>query len=263
MKIVLKYYKNKLKQYKHKNNIHKPIIHVYTVCWNEEKFMPFFLDHYSFADKIVVYDNESTDGTLEILSKNPKVEVVTYSTDNTINDIKYLEIKNNVWKKSRGKADWVIVCDVDELLYPINLQENITGILSQTASTIFKPISFEMVCDVFPTRDKSLLEQCKGRPSSFYNKKILFDPHKIAEINYYPGCHEADPIGDINLGEGQFQLLHYKNMSLQFVIERYHIYKARLSKINIEIGMGNTYQKEDEETKKWFDQLTSDAKEIK
>ena len=54
--------------------------------------------------------------------KSPRyaTEVIPYSTGGKINDFKYLEIKNNAWKKSRGKADWVIVVDMDEFLYHLD-----------------------------------------------------------------------------------------------------------------------------------------------
>ena len=48
-------------------------VKVYSICYNEEYMLPFFLQHYSFAD-IVVYDNESTDNSLEIM-KNIEVEI--------------------------------------------------------------------------------------------------------------------------------------------------------------------------------------------
>ena len=43
-----------------------------------------------------------------------KCKVIQYNTNDQIDDNKYLEIKNNCWKKA--KTDWVLVCDVDELL---------------------------------------------------------------------------------------------------------------------------------------------------
>ena len=44
-------------------------IHVYVVCWNEMDILPFCVDYWKrYAEKVVVYDNGSTDGSLEFMS---------------------------------------------------------------------------------------------------------------------------------------------------------------------------------------------------
>ena len=72
-------------------------IDVYTLCWNEEVRLPYFLRHYEkFANKIVVFDNESDDGSRKLVEDHPKAILKTYSTDGKIRDDMYLQIKNNV-----------------------------------------------------------------------------------------------------------------------------------------------------------------------
>ena len=100
----------------------------------------------------------------------------------------------------------VIVCDIDELLYDKN--NNIKGTLKLTTKTIFKPQGYEILSDLFPKNNKPLMEQCKENYSKWYCKKILFDPHSIVEINYWTGCHEATPQGNVKIGENEFLLLH-------------------------------------------------------
>ena len=41
-------------------------------------------------------------------------EVMSWNSNNIIDDFKYLEIKNNCWKKI--KNGWIIVADMDEYL---------------------------------------------------------------------------------------------------------------------------------------------------
>ena len=262
MLALLKVYKLKLLIHKKINGIKNPIIHVYSICWNEEKFLPLYLKHYcSFADKIIIYDNESTDNTLKILKENPKVEIKTYKTNGKLNDFEYLKIKNNAWKKSRGKADWVIVCDVDELLYPRQKQD-ITQTLQKTDKTIFKPEGYEMLSETFPTTDQPLTNQTKGVKSKWFDKKIIFNPHSIVEINYYPGCHEAEPIGIVKYGEQQFYLLHFKRMGLEYIINRYKTFANRMSKNNIEQKMGMHYFMKEKEITDEFYRMLKDAKQI-
>ena len=258
---LLRILKLKLIISKKLRRISNPIIHVYTVCWNEEKFLPFFIKHYgSFCDKIIVYDNESTDSTLDILANNPKTKVISYNTGNTFNDLKKNEIANTCWKQSRGKADYVIVCDTDELLYDKN--DNIKNTLQMSRNTIFNPEGYEMISEYFPSYDKPLREQCKGVPSKYYCKKIIFDPHCIVNINYYPGCHEADPRGYVKTGTSEFLLLHFKRIGVEYLINRYHTFKERLSKQNIENEMGMHYFMTEQEITDEFNRMFAAAKPV-
>ncbi len=261
MLLILRLYKFKLGLYKKCKGIHKPIIHVYTVCWNEEKFLPFFLEHYSaFCDKICVYDNESYYSTLNILAQNPKTKVISYNTGNTFNDLKKNEIANTCWKQSRGKAYYVIVCDTDELLYGKN--NDIKKTLQMSRNTIFRPEGYEMLSEYFPSYEKPLRQQCKGLPSQYYCKKIIFDPHCIVDINYYPGCHEADPRGYVKTGTSEFLLLHYKRIGVEYIVNRYRTFKERLSKQNIDNKMGMHYFMTEQEITDEFNRMFAAAKPV-
>lgn len=259
--LFLGLYKIKLILYKKIKGIKTPIIHVYTICWNEEKFLPFFIKHYgSFCDKIIVYDNESTDSTLDILAKNPKTKVISYKTGNTFNDLKKNEIANTCWKQSRGKADFVIVCDTDELLYDKN--NNIKKTLQMSRNTIFRPEGYEMLSEYFPSYGKPLRQQCKGLPSKYYCKKIIFDPHCIVDINYYPGCHEADPKGYVKIGTSEFLLLHYKRIGVEYIINRYQAFKQRLSQQNLDNKMGMHYFMTEQEITDEFNRMLAAAEPV-
>lgn len=51
-------------------------IHLYAACWNEERIIPFFLQHYEpLVDRIIIYDDHSTDRSVELLRASPKVEI--------------------------------------------------------------------------------------------------------------------------------------------------------------------------------------------
>jgi Glycosyl transferase family 2 len=51
-------------------------IDLYTRCWNDADMLGFLFRHYDpLVQRFVVYDDGSTDDSLEILRSNPKVEV--------------------------------------------------------------------------------------------------------------------------------------------------------------------------------------------
>ena len=61
-------------------------------------------------------------------------------------------------------------------------------------------------------------------------------------MNYSIGCHRATPKFEGRLLETNFiKLLHFNFLSLQYAIDRYAIYKDRLSDINIQQNWATHY----------------------
>ncbi|MBW8332385.1 MAG: glycosyltransferase family 2 protein [Prolixibacteraceae bacterium] len=217
------------------------IIHYYSVCWNEEKILPFVLDYYSkFCDKMVVMDNESDDNSPAIINSYPNVELRSYSSNGEFRDDINLEIKNNLWKESRGKADWVIVCDTDEILYHSQLIAKLDE-LKSIGISIIRPHGFDMYAESYP--QKSLLEITNGiKDNRLLGKCIIFNPNLIEEMNYRTGCHKCYPTGHVRFyKKDDIKLLHYKCMELEFLIERFDILRKRLSNYNIVNKFGKHY----------------------
>jgi hypothetical protein len=53
----------------------QPVVHLYAVCWDEADMLGFFFRHYDpWVNRYVIYDDDSTDGSREILRTHPKVE---------------------------------------------------------------------------------------------------------------------------------------------------------------------------------------------
>ena len=100
----------------------------FTCTYNESEMVPYVMPYIERMgyDKFIVYDNESTDNTVELLKQYPFVEVRTYSTNGTFdNDAR---IKNaytvygeafkmaNVGKENEELV-WLTITDFDEVLY--------------------------------------------------------------------------------------------------------------------------------------------------
>ena len=92
-------------------------VDIYTVLKNEEELLPFYLEHYKtrFPGCVIhIYDNNSTDQSVSICKAAgciiyPFPDFIPY-----VNEELLQEHKNTCWKNS--KADWIIVCDTDELI---------------------------------------------------------------------------------------------------------------------------------------------------
>lgn len=217
-------------------------IHVYSICWNEEMMLPHFLEYYSsFADQIIVYDNFSTDRSLEICSQFPKVHTKSYFTNNQIRDDIYLQIKNQAWKQSRGEADFVIVCDVDEWIFHPDLKTFLVN-AKRSGITAFNCVGYNMISDFTPGSEHSLLRDIReGVRAPNFDKMAVFDPNSLDEINYEFGAHTALPVGSLNIDRTGLQLLHYKYMGLEYMVSRYQKMAERISAYNKKLNLGHHY----------------------
>jgi glycosyltransferase involved in cell wall biosynthesis len=212
-----------------------PIIYVITICWNEELFLPYFLDYYSFADKIIIFDNFSTDRSIEIIKKYKNTEYTHYFTNESIRDDYYLFIKNELWKSYKNECDWIIIVDIDEIVYyPLGLKELIKRLPKDIAYVQCN--GFEMFCsDFLNSRGNTIFEKCKtGKANDKHNKISIINTKLLSEINYLVGCHAANPvIKGRALKDPAIKLLHYKFITpLPYLIHRYSIMAKRLSNYN-------------------------------
>lgn len=209
-----------------------PRIHAYTICWNVEGILPYFLRHYSgFCDQIVFYDNMSTDGTREIIRGCSKAVLVDFDTTGQIDEQHYLRIKNHAYKQSRGVADFVIVADIDEFLYHPRLGDVLTKYKTEGV-TLPRVDGYNMVSLLHPRQNGDLIKLVKrGRYSPQYSKRCVFDPQ--LEINYLPGAHRCEPVGTVvESQDASLKLLHYHYLGCASVISRYRAYRERLSAAN-------------------------------
>jgi len=215
-------------------------IKVYAICWNEEIMAPYFLNHYqSITKDIVIYDNYSDDNTCDILSS---CEIRKYDTDGKIRDDIYLEIKNNAWKECKGQYDWVIVCDMDELVYCNNLLLALKK-AKENGFTAIQPTGYAMIGEKLPTTKSMIYDEInKGVKDINFHKCCIINPTAISETNYRDGCHFHNLEGEVKIWQtNDIKILHYHYLSLAYVIERYAKYKERLSDENIKNNWGIHY----------------------
>ncbi len=109
-----------------------PTIEVVTMWFNEEFLAPYFLKHYSFADRIRVIDDvESKYHIDKIISQFPNASLENiYFPNGFDNDIAVAKL-NQCYAES--KADWMIAVDADEFV----LQDNLKEFLSVQMDDIF------------------------------------------------------------------------------------------------------------------------------
>lgn len=93
-------------------------IAVITSVYNEASLIPFFLSHYSFADKIFVLFGKSTDNSEALLRADPRVVIIPLDMPEGIDDGKKTAAINAAIVECEGTYAWCIVVDSDELVWP-------------------------------------------------------------------------------------------------------------------------------------------------
>jgi glycosyltransferase involved in cell wall biosynthesis len=250
-------------------------IWAYVTIWNEELMLEYYLRYYSkFCDRIVFFDNESTDNSKEIIKSYPNTEIRTFSTGGVLNDATHIKLKSEAIKEAKGNCDYVIISDCDEFIYHPNLINFLQEHLNKTS--IFYPAGFQMVSEEFYINKNQIYDNFKiGTPDPWYSKPILLNPNMVKDFNWVEGCHEIDkrtslykggiyhPLkndihGPSSTGNpwGAFErlfknlevfeseplkLLHYKYLGRDYVHQRYIQYINRIGKDNSTNDLGSHY----------------------
>ncbi|MEW5981241.1 MAG: glycosyltransferase family 2 protein [Acidobacteriota bacterium] len=197
-------------------------IHLYAACWNDRPMLPFFIRHYACAERVVVYDDHSSDDSASYLTQIPHVECRTLerrASGSTIESLRQLH--NECWKESRGQADWVIVVAVDEHTVHHNLPAYLAD-CQRAGVTIVPAVGYEMVSATFPGDDQSLSETVRrGVLFEPQHRVAIFQPDAIDEIHFSAGRHKASPAGRVCYpAVDEVRLLHFKHLGLDYVLAR-------------------------------------------
>ena len=199
-------------------------VHLYTVCWNEADMLPFFFRHYDpFVERYVVFDDGSTDGSLEILNSHSKVELRQFKR--TVPDsfvLSHRKLQDQVWKESRGKADWVIVTAIDEHLEVKGRMDAYLSACSRAGVTLLPALGFQMLSSDMPGIDERLAStRTFGAPWDDMNKLNIFNPDAIRKTGFEVGRHSAKPVGILHFPpRDELMLLHYKYLGFERTYKR-------------------------------------------
>jgi len=220
-------------------------IDLYTITWNDRRVLPFFLEHYApWVDRFVVFDDQSDDGSTQALARHPKVDLRPFPPKGESFVLAALNLWQHAWKESRGRADWVVLCNVDEFFHhPAGMGAYLQRCTAEGA-TIIHPRGYEMVGDRFPEPGSSLVRQVPMGVAMFgQDKRQLFDPDAIDEINFAPGRHQCEPTGTVVEPVAvEAALLHYKYVDPHaYMLPRQKILGQRMLPGDRSRGFGKQY----------------------
>lgn len=239
------------------------IVHVYSVCYNEKDMLPYYLRYYeNVADKMIIFDNQSTDGSTEMLKAHPKVQACSFKTDG-VNDEVMTGIYNEAYKTMSQDADWIIIVDIDEII--VSAKARLRDVLQEMLDNdviIPHVAGYQMVAEKFVKSDKQIWEVVKrGVRDPVYDKFAVFRPE--VNINYIPGRHRALPECNRYMTSSfdVLALLHYKFFGRERYLNRQEMLCKRISKVNKKNKYG-LFHKDRDKANDFFSYTLSAAGEV-
>jgi len=221
-------------------------VHLYTLCWNEADMLGFFFRHYdSWVDRYVIYDDGSSDGSLDLLCRHPRVELRRFSRTSPDSFVlSQRDLQNRVWKESRGRADWVVITALDEHLHlrrcPMSeyLEE-----CTRAGVTLVPAVGYQMLSDEYPAAGEWLCQsRTQGAPYGLMNKLSLFKPDAIQETGYIVGRHLCAPAGELRYpARDELMNLHYKYLGFDRTLRRHREQSFAVGDVDVTERWGFQY----------------------
>lgn len=193
---------------------------LYAIIRNEERLMPYFLRHYApWVDRLIFYDDESTDNTRQIIATCPKAYYRPWLGSHGIVDNEFTDFANEQWKEAIGKAEWIVWVDADEFLYHPNVLEVLERYLKEGVE-VPRVVGYTMFSDHFPTTDGQIYDEIKtGVYDDCWSKNAIFRGNMIWNVGRHSIDHSR--FNPKSSQEPELKLLHYRCLGMDYLKERH------------------------------------------
>ena len=163
-------------------------IDVHVVVYNDLWMMRHFLRYYGpLADRIVVWDDRSDDGTREFVAQHPKVVLRDYPFPPGLDEAYLVAAYEQAYRESRGAAEWVILPDPDHFFVPCDgsdLRSHLDALRAEGVRAV-KAIGVLCGSEEEPDTDGPLWEAMPCRRSHVqYSQILIFDPRLEVEFGW-------------------------------------------------------------------------------
>lgn len=112
-------------------------IQLITFWYNEAFLAPFFLNHYAWVDRIhIILDDDTDDQTEAIALCYPNVSIERFRFPDKMDDIIKSAVISNAYQ-TLTDADYVLVVDSDEFIFPWEPSDSVREHLQTTAQDIY------------------------------------------------------------------------------------------------------------------------------
>ena len=233
--------------------MHLDKLHIYTVVWNEEYMIKYFLRYYeTVADKIFIIDDNSDDKTKDIVKSCPKATLLPYPFPSGFNEYDKTTCLATEYRKHSRDAEWVICVDYDEFIYHPDLR-NLLDLKRSQGYRALKTTGHFFASKEIPNTDGQLFDAMPYRfrlrkLKASYDKEVLFDPK--LDVEFRNGCHPPTKFSDgVYAKRCGLSLYHCCYLSRQWIID--HL-DRRISRMNDQNYKNNYLKQRDYMLQKAF-----------
>ena len=224
-----------------------------TLCKNEMDILPFVRKYWErISADVIVYDNGSTDGSLEYLSSIPYVAIRHFDSDGH-NDIIHKQVKERAYLEYKDKYDIIIITDMDEVFFFDDFKAVSEAFIDGGYNILMTPII--SLCEDFKppySEDKYLHQLChkfyKQRMNHMkgfddFSKLSIFNTKVTDKVEMSVGQHyvKTSPDMKIMLSNNGFNLHIDKGFGLDYKYKVRQRMYANLSDTNKRYGMAIEY----------------------
>lgn len=224
-----------------------------TLCKNEMDILPFVRKYWErISADVIVYDNGSTDGSLEYLSSIPYATIRHFDSDGH-NDIIHKEVKERAYLEYKNDYDIIIITDMDEVFFFDDFKAVSEAFIDGGYNILMTPII--SLCEDFKppySEDKYLHQLChkfyrqrmnhmKGFDD--FSKLSIFNTKVTDKVEMSVGQHyvKTSPDMKIMLSNNGFNLHIDKGFGLDYKYKVRQRMYANLSDTNKRYGMAIEY----------------------
>ena len=242
-------------------------IELMTMWYNEEFLAPFFLNHYSWIDRInLIIDADTNDNTESIARQYPNVEIEYYKFPDMMDDLIKVNKFNDKYK-TLTEADYVILADSDEFIFCNQIKKAVRTHLEYTSKNVY----FVNLWQIYKHKDDLPLnpdipvtsQRLHGDPNMEDPFNILYVKPMIVKgrknLYWKPGNHELiyegnslewksrniERMQNLDVSARRDDMLqgsHWRLVDLDETIKRRIINrKQRQSKFNLQTGLTSHY----------------------
>jgi hypothetical protein len=207
--------------------------------YNEEFFAPFFLNHYHWADEVVILlEKSSSDKSAQIVSKYKNARVEFCVTDELLNDRLLSDIVSD--QVAKMDCDWVVRADADEFIFPKHNQdprevlEKADGnLILAWYRWVYQHRTESKLNPKLPTVPQRLhggvYTIWKGMGDR-YSKPTIVRPD--VQLRWFPGDQRHQPNSKVRLSSTAFDGVHWQMADVEHAIARNIKNESRLSEEN-------------------------------
>lgn len=212
---------------------------LYLLCHNEEVLITHTIHHYRRSIpqvQITILDNESSDDSVAIANALG-CEVISWASGGQIDDVKFMELKNTVWRSV--ETGWVIVADMDEWLCVTasDLRRE-----ARLGVSVLRTHGWNVVAESEEEdlSDLDLHRLTRGFHQKNFSKLVAFRRPQVRAMNYGLGAHTAEPSGEIVYSPRVYVLKHLERLGLPWLTKKFKSRYARAAQMH-EVGIARHY----------------------